>query len=289
MIVGENGQGHRLDQIGRCSGMFLDEDRTMFIADEENHRVVRWRDRAKNGETIADDHCRRDRRDRLNCPCDVHVDPTDRSIVIADRGNRRIVRCSGRYKDNEETLIDDVDCAALTCDRAGSIFFCDYEKNEVKKWTKKNKKCSVVAGGNGQGHRLNQFSGPTHLFVDEEHSIFVSDSFNHRVMKWTKGANEGVVVAGGNGPGDEFDQLNHPRGIEVDRRGHLYVADWANNRVVRWIHGDLKGSVVVGGNGRGKEINQFTFPTNLTFDHEDNLYVLDSLNFRIQKFLLEQD
>ncbi len=42
---------------------------------------------------------------------------------------------------------------------------------------------TIVAGGNGPGHNLNQLYYPSYIFVDEDHSVNVSDSYNHRVMK----------------------------------------------------------------------------------------------------------
>ncbi|CAF2039363.1 unnamed protein product, partial [Rotaria magnacalcarata] len=100
---------------------------------------------------------------------------------------------------------------------------------------------TLVAGGNGQGDRLNQLNEPTYLFVDRDHSVYVSDYYNHRVMKWVEGAKKGIVVAGGQGRGSALSQLSYPNGLFVDTLGTLYVADSTNHRVMRWIQGTKQG------------------------------------------------
>ncbi|CAF3324106.1 unnamed protein product [Rotaria sp. Silwood2] len=88
---------------------------------------------------------------------------------------------------------------------------------------------TLVAGGHGQGNRLNQLNGPGYIFVDQDYSVYISDENNHRVMKWTKDATEGIVVAGGHGPGSGPFQLSGPRGVIVDQLGTIFVADYLNN------------------------------------------------------------
>ncbi|CAF5135974.1 unnamed protein product, partial [Rotaria sp. Silwood1] len=78
------------------------------------------------------------------------------------------------------------------------------------KWNKGAQEGIVVAGGQGQGDALTQFSYPNGLFVDALGTIYVADSDNHRVMRWPKGAKQGTVIIGGNGWGKEANQLNVP-------------------------------------------------------------------------------
>ena len=73
------------------------------------------------------------------------------------------------------------------------------EKHEVRRYRRGESQGTVVAGGNGNGNRLNQLSYPQYVFVDRDHSVYVSDYGNNRVMKWMEGAKEGIVVAGGQG------------------------------------------------------------------------------------------
>ncbi|CAF4644509.1 unnamed protein product, partial [Rotaria sp. Silwood2] len=121
---------------------------------------------------------------------------------------------------------------------------------------------TVVAGGHGQGNRLDQLDSPGYIFVDKDYSVYISDEKNHRVMKWIKGATEGIVVAGGQGKGNGLAQLSGPREVLADQLG----------------------IVVVGGNNQGKQSNQLYHPQDMSFDQQGNLYVVDCSNNRIQRF-----
>ncbi|CAF1340574.1 unnamed protein product [Adineta ricciae] len=274
-IIGDCGKGNRLDQVSRFEGISIDENKTILIADTENHRVLLWKFRSKSGQIIVDENPKRNVNERIKCPMNVIFYKDKKSFIISDRENRRVIRCYGRYKENQEVLFNDIDCWGLAMDTNGNIFVSDYEKNEIRKWKKGKINGILVAGGNGNGNKLNQFNGPTYIFIDSEDSIYVADNFNHRIMKWEKNARQGIVVAGGNDFVDQFHQI--------------FIADWGNHRIMKWIEGDNKGSVVVGGNGNGKESNQLAYPTGLAFDQQGNLYVADSLNYRIQLYEMDLD
>ncbi|CAM4771904.1 unnamed protein product [Rotaria magnacalcarata] len=75
----------------------------------------------------------------------------------------------------------------------------------------------TVAGGNGQGNGINQFSNPYGLYVDDDQTVYVTDQSDHRIMEWKSGATNGRVVAGGNGQGNEAHQLFTPLDVIVDK------------------------------------------------------------------------
>jgi len=54
-------------------------------------------------------------------------------------------------------------------DNEGSLYISDYKKHEVRRWRPGD--MNVVAGGNGQGNRLDQLDSPTYIFVDDDHRI----------------------------------------------------------------------------------------------------------------------
>ncbi|CAF4281644.1 unnamed protein product, partial [Adineta steineri] len=254
----------------------------IFIADFWNHRIVTWKCNAKEGQIIAGANGRGNQIDQLNCPTDVIVDPQNHSTIIADQGNRRVIQWLNQ---NQQILIDNIDCWGLAMDKHGFLYVSDYMKNEVRRWKtgEYNNEGVIVAGGNDKGNQLNQLHAPTFIFVNENESVYVSDVNNHRVMKWRKDAKEGTVVAGANGYGENLNQLSYPQGVIIDDLGQIYVADYGNNRIMRWCEGEEEGKVV-GENGEGNQSNQLNRPYGLSFDDEGNLYVADHFNHRIQKF-----
>ncbi|CAF1407459.1 unnamed protein product [Adineta steineri] len=282
-VAGGNGYGQKLNQLDRPEGIFIDKNKNIFIADRWNHRIVEWKYNAKEGQIIAGGNGQGNRMNQLFHPTDVIVGQQSHSIIIADSGNRRVIRWLNQ---KQQILIDNTDCYGLATDTYGFLYVSDVLKNEVRRWKIGEYKNEgvVVAGGNGKGDQLNQLNRPGFIFVNEDQSVYVSDQDNHRVMKWRKGAKEGIVVAGGNGEGRNLDQLSVPQEIIVDHFGQIYVADCWNNRVMRCYEGK-KVEIVVGGNGQGHLLNQLNCPRGLSFDGEGNLYVVDNSNHRIEKFL----
>ena len=133
------------------------------------------------------------------------------------------------------------------------------------KWDQDGK---TVAGGNGKGVRLNRFSHPRGIYVDDDNQcIYVADCENHRVVQWKYGAKSGQVVAGGNCQGNRTDQLNGPTGVTIDKRNNsLIISDTGNRRVVRW-------SLQNGANG---EILISDIDCNgVIVDNNGNIYVSD--------------
>ncbi|CAF0986614.1 unnamed protein product [Adineta steineri] len=282
-VAGGNGQAHKLNQFNCPEGIFIDKNKSVFIADFGNDRIVEWEYNAKKGKLIAGGNGYGDRIDQLNSPTDVIVDEQDHSIIIADYGNRRVIRWLNQ---KQQILIKNIRCSGLAMDKSGFLYVSDTEKDEVRRWKmgEYNNEGILVAGGNGKGNKLNQLNYPGIIFVDKDQSVYVSDRDNHRVMKWRKDAKEGTVVAGGNGQGSNLNQLSGPQGVVVDYLGEIYVADCNNQRVMRWREGKEKGETVVGGNGDENLFHQVSGARDLSFDDEGNLYVVDYNNHRIQKF-----
>ena len=227
--------------------------------------------------------------EKLNNPTSVIIDKEDEnSLIICDRGNKRVVRWSRATKSYDETLEKDIYCLGLTMGEEGYLYVAENQYHSIRRYREAEENYIVVAGGNGMGNDLNQLHRPTYLFVDKNQSIYISDTDNHRVMKWFPNASHGIIVAGGRGEGNSLTQLSYPTGLFVDSIGTLYISDRGNNRVMRWCNGATQGSLVVGGNGQGNSTNQLNWPDGLTLDVHNNLLVADSINRRIQKFEIEK-
>ncbi|CAF3793852.1 unnamed protein product [Rotaria sp. Silwood1] len=286
-VAGGNGWGSQTNQLYYPLGLYVDDDRTIYVADHLNHRIVKWKSGATNGKVVAGGNEYGNGAHQLNRPVDVIIGKESDSLVISDRDNKRVVRWPRLNGTSGETIISNIACVGLTMDDNGSLYVVDDEKHEVRRYQIGDTKGTVVAGGNGEGNRSDQLSEPRYVFVDRDHSVYVSDGVNHRVMKWEEGAKQGIVVAGGQGQGNSLAQLNNPQGVVVDQLGTVYVTDDGNHRIMRWPNGATQGSVIVDGNGKGAQSNQLNYPIGLSFDRHSNLYVVDWGNHRVQKFNIE--
>jgi sugar lactone lactonase YvrE len=288
-VAGGNGSGNGTHQLSYPRGFYVDDDQTLYVADQLNHRIVEWKWGATSGQVVAGGNGQGSGAHQLSEPTDVIVDKERDSLIICDRSNQRVVRWPRRNGTSGETIIPKIDCWVLTMDENGSLYVTDEGKAEVRRYRRGEYEGTVVAGGNGRGDRLDQLSYPASVFVDRDHSVYVSDRGNHRVMKWVEGAEQGIVVAGGQGQGNGLRQLYYPRGVVVDQSGTFYVAEGGSNRIMRWVKGATEGSVIVGGNVRGGQSNQLNRPFGLSFDRHGNLYVVDWANHRVQKFNIDSN
>jgi sugar lactone lactonase YvrE len=288
IVAGENSGGSGINQLNDPTGLYIDDDQTIYVADYSNHRIMEWKRGATSGQVVARGEEQGNGTNLLTQPYDVIVDKEKDSLIICDSGvNEKVIRWPRRNGTRGETIISNIDCLGLTMDENGSIYVADGAKDEVRRYRMDGTEGTVVAGGNEKGSRLDQLSKPNYIFVDRNYTVYVSDSGNDRVMKWEEGAKEGIVVAGGQGKGNSLSQLSGPRGVVVDQLGTVYVADYGNNRIMRWPKGDTQGSVIAGGNGQGDQPNQLHYPYGLSFDRHGNLYVADTYNHRVQKFNIE--
>ncbi|CAF1490316.1 unnamed protein product [Adineta steineri] len=281
-VAGGHGPGDSLNQLSTPSNIYIDENRTMYITD--NNRVLEWKCDATSGEVMAGGNGKGNRADQLNGPSDLFVDKSTDSMIICDWGNKRVMRWPYRNGTSGETILSNFMCSRLTMDDQGALYVSDYGKGEVRRYRTGDVYGEVVAGGNGHGNNLNQLHWPASVFVDRDRAVYVSEINNHRVVKWNENAQVGTVVAAGCGPGNNLTQLHSPRGIIVDQLGSLYVADCLNHRIMRWCKGKTEGDVIVGGNGQGNRADQLSIPAALSFDQDGNLYVVDTENHRVQRF-----
>ncbi|CAF3761150.1 unnamed protein product [Rotaria sp. Silwood1] len=286
-IAGGNGRGSGTNQLSNPLGLYVDDDLTIYVADQLNHRIMEWKSGATNGKVVAGGNGAGNGAHQLNSSTDLIIDKESDSLIISDNENKRVVRWPRRNGTRGETIISNISCSGLIMDNNGYLYVADNGKQEVRRYKIGDTQGTMIAGGNGQGNRLDQLSNPLYVFVDRDHSVYVSDWGNQCFMKWEQGAKQGIVVAGGHGRGNSLTQLSNPHGVVVDQLGTVYVADCRNHRIMRWPKGVTQGSVIIGGNGQGAQSNQLNCPTGLSFDRHGNLYVVEWQNSRVQKFTIK--
>lgn len=179
-------------------GVFVDTDKTVYIADQFEDSIVLWKTNEKQGQIVAGGHGKGNALNQFNMPTDVLIDKRTNSFIICDAGNRRIIRWR-RKRDitSGVVVVNNISCFGIAQDQQEYLYVSDIEKNEIRRFSRDNNyaRGKIVAGGNGKGDGLNQFDFPGYLFVDTEQSIYVSDWNNRRMMKWIKGAYQGIVFS----------------------------------------------------------------------------------------------
>ncbi|CAF2232624.1 unnamed protein product [Rotaria magnacalcarata] len=287
-VAGENESGNGTNQLNSPCGLYVYDDQTVYIADQLNNRIMKWKYGTTNGQVVAGGNGKGNGTNQLSSPRDVIVDTEGKWIIISDRGNKRVVRWLRQNGISGEIIIANIYCIGLTMDENGFLYVVDNVESEVRRYRIGDTEGKVVAGGNVNGNPFYQLFDPHYVFVDRNHSVYVSEFLSSRVSKWEEGAEEGIVIIGNQGIGNNLTQLYGTVGVIVDQLGTVYVTDVNNHRIMRWPTGAIQGTIIVGGNGQGKQSNQLYYPYDLSFDRYGNLYVVDFGNNRVQKFLIEQ-
>ena len=158
-----------------------------------------------------------------------------------------------------------------------SIVIADFGNHRIVEWKMGASNGKVIAGGQGEGNRLDQLNHPTDVLIDKEtNSLFIADRGNGRVVRWSRrhDTTQGEVIV------DNIECA----GLAMDYQRYLYVSDWNEDEVLRYRIGDKNGMVVAGGNGQGNQSNQLNCPTYLFVDEEQAVYVSDRDNHRAMKW-----
>ena len=158
-----------------------------------------------------------------------------------------------------------------------SIVIGDCWNHRIVEWKMGVSNGKVIAGGRGEGNRLDQLNCPTDVLIDKEtNSLFIADRWNNRVVRWSRRQEmtQGEVMV---------DNISC-RGLAIDHQRYLYVSDIEKDEVRRYTIGEKNAIVVAGGNGKGNQLNQLNCPTYLIVDEEQAVYVSDSYNHRVMKW-----
>jgi len=207
-----SGDGGRATEAGMdFTGITLDAEGNLFIADTWNHRVRR----------------------------------VDRStgIIVTVAGNGED-GFSGDFGPAVDASLSRPDRIAIDGD--GNLFIADTGNNRVRRVDSSTGVITTVAGNGNKGFHmvdgrvatLASLDGPTGLVVDPNGNLFFADTFNNRILRVDGAAGIISIVAGngerafsGDGGKGTEASLNRPQGVAVDAVGNMYIADTDNHRV----------------------------------------------------------
>ncbi|CAF1670609.1 unnamed protein product, partial [Rotaria sp. Silwood1] len=91
LLAGGNGQGNDLNQLNTPTSMFVTRNRSLYVADYTNNRVIKWEEGAKQGIVVAGGRGSSSNAMQLSRPHGVIVDQLG-TVYVADYGNHRIMR-----------------------------------------------------------------------------------------------------------------------------------------------------------------------------------------------------
>ncbi|CAF2063146.1 unnamed protein product [Rotaria magnacalcarata] len=141
-IGGGNQKGDALDQLNCPTYLFVDRDRSMYVSDNLNHRIMKWIRGAREGLIVAGGYGPGSDVKQFNKPRGVLVDEMN-TLYVADEKNHRIMRwlCGA----TQGTLVaggngngsrnGQLNCPrGLSFDKNGCLYVADYENARVQKF-----------------------------------------------------------------------------------------------------------------------------------------------------------
>ncbi|CAF3514442.1 unnamed protein product, partial [Rotaria socialis] len=93
VVAGGQGYGNALAQLNGPNGIFVDTLGTLYVADYENHRVMRWTQGAKQGTVIVGGNGSGKGANQFSGPWGLSFDRNG-NLYVADASNNRVQRFS---------------------------------------------------------------------------------------------------------------------------------------------------------------------------------------------------
>ncbi|CAF1010711.1 unnamed protein product [Adineta steineri] len=286
-----------------ASGVFLDLNDTLYVADEAGNHVV-WKllKNAINATIVAGNYqSPGPNSTQLNGPNDVYVDRSG-NIYVTDNTNYRIQKFSSGSNIGFTTAgINSSTGSALnklaypryfTFDSTETnMYIADDNNHRVMRYSTSSTSGTngtLAAGGAGPNNTNTSLNNPWGIYYlpSISNDLFITNVGGHSVIRWTPGASSGTFVAGVPGvPGSDSTHLNTPMGIRIDNYMNIYVVDYANHRVQLFCANTAIGITIAGNGSAGNGATQLNSPRGIAFDSAMNMYIGDSSNARVQKFM----
>jgi len=266
LIVGENRQ-----QLARPNGIAIDDDRHLYVTDQDLQGVHVFD--LKSGKTrfIA-------QADDLYFVSPVGVAACGKLIAVSDSALNtvQLLTPKGKLVRRMEKPGGFQRPTGLAYDAARSeLYVVDTLACEV---------CVFDLDGRlrrrfgAPGSDIEQFYYPTYIAVDGASRVYVTDSLNSRVQVLTA---DGRYQAHIGKLGDATGHLSVPKGVGVDGFGHIYVVDSYLSNVQIF---DRAGQFLLHFGQTGEGNGDFRIPTGLAVSATNRIYVCDSENHRIHVF-----
>ncbi|CAF4663162.1 unnamed protein product [Rotaria socialis] len=242
--------GISVTQLKSPTAIFVTPSSFMYIVDNGNQRIQKWRIGEPSGSTVAGGNGPGSALSQISISYGIYIH-NEYNIYVSDYGNHRVVlwnagnTTGGRLvaggngngnADNQLSLP-----YGIYVDQNGTLYIAEYGNHIISKWLPSkttmflmhfsrqylDAKFGITIAGETAvaGSWSYQLSRPTSVIFDEFNSIFVMDSGNKRIQRWRIGSTYGVTVA-------QSWELNGPIGMNFDTDSNLVVADHLNNQVV---------------------------------------------------------
>ncbi|HEY2106181.1 MAG TPA: NHL repeat-containing protein [Candidatus Binataceae bacterium] len=265
------------------AGLAIDPNNSLFIADFNNHRVLKY-----------------------NFP----LSSDTANAVFGQAGKFTQNFCDNNNGPNANSLCGPF---GVTVDRVGDVFIADSEANRVLEFKPPiaaNPTANVVFGGSCSPLSSGTMCTPAGVAVDSSGNLYVDDLGNNRLLEFFPPfpafpfASQilGQPDSIHNAPNSvDVEGMNNPTGVALDRSvtpNHLYVAEQSNHRILGFrnaasFRNNAPADIVIGqpdfyspfcNQTGGPNRRTLCSPNGLAVDKLGNLFVADFSNSRVLEY-----
>jgi len=195
-VAGYGGLGSALDQLKLSgqSGIYVDQNETLYISDTGNNRVMKYIPNSTSGIIVAGGHGPGPNLNQLNTPYGIYVDEINEigAIYICDKQNHRIQKWIYGANEgitvatNNEQLNAPISILLESTSKQTIMYISSFSIYQILKWIPNAEQAeNIVAGiGHEMGTKPNQLFSQRGIKFDKYWNLFVADTGNNRIQKF---------------------------------------------------------------------------------------------------------
>ncbi len=268
-IAGTGVAGFGATQFNRPSGVALGVNDTLYVADYNNTRIMRYNPNSvggDNGTRIGTGFSRVNK--LFLTPSFIYA--TESNVHSISRVARNAISTTARTTAAGQRGFSGIGNNSLNnpvsvfVDANENVYIADKLNHRIMRWDNGATTGVVVAGTGTAGSNANELNQPVDVTFDAQGRMYVADEQNHRIIRFAAnsvGGDNGTVLVGNGTAGNTGTQLSSPEHVFFDAAGNLFIADAGNHRIVT-LQRTIDSTIQV--SNTGTYIAVATFPNGCT-------------------------
>lgn len=177
VVAGGHGKGSGYNQLDSSYGIHVDSNHTLFIADYNNNRIVKWEKDQLSGVVYAHGRCESGNINEL-CSPSAMTSSKDGTLFVAVQNDTYggIITVKNGLVSKEALITANTSFYGIVLDDSEQYLYLGHHRtHSVVKYRIDGTSVSTVAGKNGRGSRLDQLDyrmKTLSSFITRSHSFF---------------------------------------------------------------------------------------------------------------------